>query len=61
MAETAAHLVEHVFPEVPVRQCVLSIHFAVPYDSGMMAKVLNLLSGQYLVNSGVVPKSCWAC
>jgi len=25
MAETAAHLVDHVFPELPVRQWVLSI------------------------------------
>ena len=25
MAETAAHLVDHVFPELPVRQWVLSL------------------------------------
>jgi hypothetical protein len=27
MADTAAHLVDHVFPEVPVRQWVLSVPF----------------------------------
>ena len=31
MSETAAHLVDRVFPEVPVRQCVLSVPFALPY------------------------------
>jgi hypothetical protein len=63
MAETAAHLVDHVFPEVPVRQWALSIPFPLryrlAYDSGLMSKVLNVLSGQCLVNSGVVPNSCW--
>ena len=46
MAETAAHLVDHVFPEVPVRQWVLSIPFALryrlAYDSRLMSKVLNV-------------------
>ena len=45
MAETAAHVVDHVFPEVPARQWVLSIPFALryrlAYDSGLMSKVLN--------------------
>ena len=45
MAETAAHMVDHVFPEVPARQWVLSIPFALryrlAYDSGLMSKVLN--------------------
>ncbi len=31
MADTAAHLVDRVFPEVPVRQWVLSVPFAVRY------------------------------
>ena len=46
MAETAAHLVDHVFPEVPVRQWVLSIPFALryrlAYDSALMSRVLNV-------------------
>jgi hypothetical protein len=46
MAETAAHLVDHVFPEVPERQWVLSIPFPLryrlAYDSGLMSKVLNV-------------------
>ena len=31
MAEAAAHLVDHVFPEVPVRQWVLSLPHPVRY------------------------------
>jgi hypothetical protein len=31
MAETAAHLVGHVFPEVPVRQWVLSVPYSLRY------------------------------
>ncbi len=46
MAETAAHLVDYVFPEVPIRQWVLSIPFALryrlAYDSALMSKVLNV-------------------
>ena len=32
MAERAAHLVDHVFPEVPVRQWVLSLPFRLRYQ-----------------------------
>ena len=46
MAETAAHLVDHVFPMVPVRQWVLSIPFALryrlAYDSGLLSDTLNI-------------------
>jgi len=46
MAETAAHLVDHVFPIVPVRQWVLSIPFALRYrlahDSGLLSDILNV-------------------
>src|SRR5438094_7034777 len=46
MPETAAHLVAHVFPIVPVRQWVLSIPFALryrlAYDSGLLSDVLNV-------------------
>jgi hypothetical protein len=43
MAETAAHLVDHVFPEVPVRQWVLSVPFSLryrlAYDSSLVRDV----------------------
>jgi hypothetical protein len=46
MAETAAHLVDHVIPIVPVRQWVLSIPFALryrlAYDSSLLSDVLNV-------------------
>src|SRR5438034_6593816 len=44
MADTAAHLVDRVFPRVPVRQWVLSLPFALryrlAYDSEMVTAVL---------------------
>ena len=46
MADTAAHLVDRVFPIVPVRQWVLSLPFAlryrVAYDARLMGAVLNV-------------------
>src|SRR3989442_15131919 len=46
MAETAAHLVDYVFPIVPVRQWVLSIPFALryrlAYDSRLLSNTLNV-------------------
>ena len=46
MADTAAHLVDRVFPEVPVRQWVLSLPHAVryrlAYDSSTIGKVLQI-------------------
>jgi hypothetical protein len=46
MADTAAHLVDRVFPEVPVRQWVLSVPFALryrlAYDSSMVTEVLHI-------------------
>ncbi|HEX4998411.1 MAG TPA: transposase [Terriglobia bacterium] len=46
MADTAAHLVDHVFPEVPVRQWVLSLPFGLryrlAYDPQMLSAVLNV-------------------
>src|SRR5438034_3674922 len=48
MADTAAHLVDHVFPVVPVRQWVLSSPFALrykmAYDSRLMSDVLNIFA-----------------
>jgi len=49
MAETAAHLVDHVVPWVPVRQWVLSLPFKLryrmAYDSALTADVLNIFIG----------------
>ena len=46
MADTAAHLVDRVFPIVPVRQWVLSLPFALryrlAYDAGLTTDVLNV-------------------
>jgi hypothetical protein len=46
MSDTAAHLVDRVFPWVPVRQWVLSLPFKLryrmAYDSALMADVLNV-------------------
>ena len=46
MADTAAHLVDRVFPWVPVRQWVLSLPFKLryrmAYDSKLMADILNI-------------------
>jgi hypothetical protein len=46
MADTAAHLVDRVFPIVPVRQWVLSLPFALryrlTYDAALLSDVLNV-------------------
>jgi hypothetical protein len=46
MASTAAHLVDRVFPEVPVRQWVLSVPFPLryrlAYDSSLVRDVLQI-------------------
>jgi len=46
MADTAAHLVDRVIPEVPVRQWVLSLPFALryrlAYDSSLVREVLQI-------------------
>ena len=46
MAETAAHLVDHVLPEVPVRQWVLSLPFELryrlAYDRDLSGSVLGV-------------------
>jgi hypothetical protein len=46
MADTAAHLVDRVFPEVPIRQWVLSLPFPLryrlAYDSGLLRDVLHI-------------------
>ena len=46
MADTAAHLVDRVIPEVPVRQWVLSVPFALryrlAYDSSLVTDILQI-------------------
>jgi hypothetical protein len=46
MADTAAHLVDRVLPEVPVRQYVLSLPFALRYrlafDQELCTEVLRI-------------------
>ncbi len=52
MADTAAWLVDRMLPEVPVRQWVLTLPFALRYrlvfDAGLMTVVLgSVLDGAY--------------
>lgn len=46
MADTAAHLVDRVFPEIPIRQGVLSLPFALryrlAYDAHLVRDVLHI-------------------
>jgi len=46
MADTAAHLVDRVLPEVPVRQWVLSLPFALryhlAYDERLVSEVIDI-------------------
>lgn len=46
MADTAAHLADRVFPEVPVRQWVLSVphglRYRLAYDSALLRDVLQI-------------------
>ena len=48
MADTAAHLVDRVFPRVPVRQWVLSLPYALryrlAYDTSLMTAVLGVFT-----------------
>ena len=49
MADTAAHLVDRVFPAAPVRQWVFSLPYALRYrvafDSGLFTDVLGIMIG----------------
>jgi hypothetical protein len=45
MADTAAHLVDHVFPRVPVRQWVLSLHFSLRYRLAYSPSLLTAVYG----------------
>ena len=48
MSDTAAHLVDRVFPAVPVRQWVLSLPYALryrlAYDARMVTDVLGIFT-----------------
>ena len=49
MADTAAHLVDRVFPEAPVRQYVLSLPFALrtrlAFDQTLCSEMLRIFMG----------------
>jgi ribosomal protein S27E len=46
MAETAAHLVDHVLPHVPIRQWVLSVRhglrYRMAYDADLLSRVMRI-------------------
>ena len=48
MADTAAHLVDRVFPEVPVRQWVLTLpiglRYRMAFDAGLATEVLGVFT-----------------
>jgi hypothetical protein len=48
MADTAAHLVDRVLPEVPVRQWVLSLPFAVRYRLAYDAPLTSAVLGVFV-------------
>jgi hypothetical protein len=48
MADTAAHLVDRVFPEVPVRQWVLSFPFALRYRLAYDALLMRAVSNVFI-------------
>jgi len=72
MADTAAHLVDRVLPEVPVRQWVLSLPFALryrlAYDARLVSEVLRIfvqavfgsLRRRACEHSGILRSQCGA-
>ena len=72
MADTAAHLVDRVFPEVPVRQWVLSLPFSLryrlAYDARLVSEVLRIfvqavfrsLGGRAREHAGIPRSQCGA-
>jgi ribosomal protein S27E len=48
MAEMAAHLVDHVIPEVPVRQWVLSLPFPLRYVLAYDSKLCSAVLGTFV-------------
>jgi hypothetical protein len=49
MSDTAAHLADHVFAEVPVRQWVLSVpaplRYLLAWDSALLSQVIGIFTG----------------
>lgn len=48
MSELAAHLVERVFPDVPVRQWVLSLPWALRYQLAFDATLCGAVLGVFI-------------
>jgi hypothetical protein len=65
MADTAAHLVDRVLPEVPIRQWVLSLPFALryrlAYDSRLVTEVLGLFVRAVFASLRRRARRKWAC
>jgi hypothetical protein len=51
MADTAAHLVDRVFPRVPVRQWVMTVpyplRYRLAYDASLVTEVLAVFTALY--------------
>ena len=60
MVETAAHLVDQVFPQVPVRQWVLSFHKRLRYFLARDADLLNRVLRIFLKSVEKALQSCCA-
>ena len=64
MAETAAHLVEHVLPEQPIRQWVLSfpypLRFLFATRPEVLSHVLVSSTGRSPPSSSAAPDCAWA-
>ena len=58
MAETAAHLVDHVFPEVPVRQWVLSLPKRLRYFLHRDARLVNPVLRIFLAEVEMALRAC---
>ncbi|MGH8477269.1 MAG: transposase zinc-binding domain-containing protein [Methylococcales bacterium] len=58
MAEIAAHLVDHVFPQVPVRQSVLSLPKRLRYFLLQEAGLIDPVPGIFLQEGEAALRSC---
>jgi len=62
MADTAAHLVDRVIPEVPVRQWVLSVPLALryrlAYDSSLVKDILQICAHHFCLDPPQGEHSC---
>ena len=48
MPDLAAHLVDRVLPEVPIRQWVLSVPFALRYPPAYDASLCHAVNGVFI-------------